>query len=101
MNVLNAISKVRFASARPQRVQLGASGDLSADLLCFEPGQALAVSSGRRTYYLITGSLTVRDAAGAGQPLPAGGLAVPDAEEAHNLLNEGETRAVCLCVRCG
>ena len=55
MDVLNAISKVRFNSARPQRVQLFKCDEFVCELLCLEPGQELT-ATGRRAYYLIAGN---------------------------------------------
>jgi quercetin dioxygenase-like cupin family protein len=95
MNIVNAIAKVRFASAKPQHVPLHKAQHLAADLLCLEPGQALHVDAGQWVYYVVTGTLTVT-AGGKDSPLPVGQVAVTEPDEPHALTNAGEQRVVCL-----
>ena len=97
MDVLNAIAKVRFASARPQRVQLARAGRTVIDLLCMEPGQTLKVPAGRRAYYVVTGGARV-ESKGAANDLAAGQLAVMGEGEAHTVSAVGEQRLVCLVI---
>ena len=98
MNFENAIAKVRFSSARPQRIQIHKGKTMSVELLCMEPGQDLKVRSGEWLYYVITGTATV--AAGKKTiTLPTGQLAANESEEPHSLACAGETRQVCLAVR--
>jgi len=59
MDIINAIAKVRFNSARPQRVQLAKCDGTDCDLLCLEPGQELS-AKGPSAYYIITGSGQVK-----------------------------------------
>jgi len=97
MESVNAISKVRFASAKPQRVQLKSEGQLTGDLICMEPGQTLAVDSGEWIYYVVTGTAEFR----AGQDvaeLPTGQVASVDPDESHTITCAGEQRLVCLAV---
>jgi len=100
MNVTNAIAKIRFASARAQRVQLHKGKGILVDLICVEPGQELQVASGEWAYYVITGTAKVA-AGGTETPLPTGQLAAADANEKHALVNDGEQRLVCLAVGAG
>ncbi len=97
MNLVNAISKARFSSAKAQRVQLDKSDRAVADLLCLEPGQEVEVSSGRWVYYVIAGTASV---IGGGEEteVPTGQLAATAADEAHRMRNSGERRLVCLAV---
>jgi mannose-6-phosphate isomerase-like protein (cupin superfamily) len=99
MDIVNAISKVRFASARPQRVQLHKDGRAPVDLLCMEPGQSLKVSAGRWGYYVITGAAQV-ESGGKVSPLPTGQLAVTGEGEPHTITAAGEQRLVCLVFGC-
>ena len=97
MDAVNAISRVRFASAKPQRVQLKSEGQLTGDLICMEPGQALSVDSGEWIYYVVTGTAEFR----AGQDvaeLPTGHVASVDADESHTIVCAGEQRLVCVAV---
>jgi len=97
MNIVNAISKVRFASAKAQQVQLHAGEGLCAELLCVEPGQQLRVSVGEWTYYVVTG--TARLTAGDVEAeLPTGQLAATTPGQAHTIANPGEHRLVCLAI---
>ena len=97
MDFLNAIAKVRFGSARPQRVQLCKGGRTPMDLLCMEPGQKLKVHAGRWAYYVITGAARVESRLSAAD-LSAGHLAVTAQDEEHTLSTAGEQRLVCLAI---
>ncbi|MGC9453503.1 MAG: cupin domain-containing protein [Phycisphaerae bacterium] len=97
MNTVNAIAKARFASARPQRVQLQSDSGLSIELLCLEPGQNVSAREGQWVYYVITGKATVQ----VGQEvheLGTGHLALSGKGERHSLSNAAETRLICLAV---
>jgi len=97
MDVVNAIAKARFATARPQRVQLSRAKGLKSDLLCMEPGQELSGGSGERLYYVIAGTAAV---GGADKPTlaPAGQMVVVADGEPHTIACSGEQRLVCLVV---
>jgi len=95
MKTINAIAKVRFASARPQRVQLSQDAELTVELVCMEAGQAMEVRGGHWNYYVIAGSGQIAGD-GTGEPLVAGQLTVLDAGERHVLTNTGEARLILL-----
>jgi mannose-6-phosphate isomerase-like protein (cupin superfamily) len=95
MDIVNAIAKIRFATARPQHVQLHKGRRLAAQMLCMEAGQTARLAGGERVYYVVMGSAAV-EAAGATTPLPAGQLAAPDPDQPHAVVNTGEGRLVCL-----
>jgi len=97
METLNAIAKVRFSSARPQRVQLYKAGGLLAELLCLEPGQKLSATGGQWTYYVITGQATLT-CHGRPADLPTGQFAAVEPDEKHTLAAAGEKRLICLAV---
>jgi quercetin dioxygenase-like cupin family protein len=97
MEVINAISKVRFASARPQRVSLARDDACVIEMLCMEPGQQARVSSGAWTYYVVTGSARIT-AEGLASDLPPGQAASTRPGETHTVANAGEARLVCLAV---
>ena len=60
MDMVNAIAKARFSSAKAQRVPLHKTGALHADLLCLEAGQALDVPEASAwTYYVISGTAAI------------------------------------------
>ena len=94
MNVVNVISKVRFNSARPQRVNLEKSGGVICDLLCLEPGQE---NDGGQAwaYYVIAGSGQLKTSQGKSE-LVMGCLAVLDNGQAHAIVNGPEQRLICL-----
>jgi len=95
VDVANAISKVRFGSARPQRVHLHKGDGLAAELLCMEPGQQTRVLHGEWMYYVIAGHATVR--AGAEESEIASGHSVAFApDEDHTIANVDEGRLICL-----
>lgn len=95
MDVVNAIAKVRFGSARPQRVQIHKGRELHVEMLCLEPGQELRVRAGEWAYYVVTGTARMA-AGGASNPLAAGQLAFSQKDEPHELVNSGESRLICL-----
>jgi len=97
MEVINAIAKVRFSSARPQRVQLRKADGLTVELVCMEPGQKLQVKEGQWSYYVVTGTAVVT-CRGNQTEVPTGQVAVGEAGEAHSLDAAGERRLVCLAV---
>jgi len=97
MEVINAIAKVRFGSARPQRVQLHTSDDLTAELLCLEAGHKLKITSGQWTYYVVAGNAAI-DNGGKSTELPTGQFAATGKDEAHTIANAGEGRLICLAV---
>lgn len=96
MEIVNAISKVRFTSAKPQRSQLHKQRGLQVELLCMEPGQKVQARRGQWTYYVITGEATItgKDTSA----LPTGQLAAGAPDEKHTIANTGEQRLVCLAI---
>lgn len=96
MEVVNAVAKVRFNSARPKRVQLRKVASVSCDLLCLEPGQDLA-GAGPCAYYVIAGTGALKVGAVA-QGLSMGHLASCDPGEKHVLVNPSEQRLICLVI---
>ena len=97
MEVINAIAKARFASAKAQCVPLHKSGSQQTELLCMEPGQELKVSRGRWLYYVVKGRARVV-AGDCDQELAAGQIAAAADGERHSVHNAGEQRLVCLAV---
>jgi len=97
MDVVNAIAKVRFGSAKPQRVQLRKDARCPIELLCLEPGQKLKVADGRWAYYVVTGAARV-ESGGAAEDVPAGHLAAASRGESHTLSSAGEQRLICLAI---
>jgi quercetin dioxygenase-like cupin family protein len=95
MDVVNAISKVRFGTAKPQRVQLHKSDELVVELLCLEAGQKVAGAGGRWAYYVVTGTAALTANGGSTQ-LPTGQLATVEPGEEHTLTNATEARLVVL-----
>jgi hypothetical protein len=93
MNSVNAISKVRFSSARPQRVHLLDLPSGAVDLLCLEKAQETGVTGAGTVLYIVTGSARVTDAKGT-QDLSAGNLLVPEGD--CTVANAAEQRLVCL-----
>ena len=96
MEILNAISKVRFNSARPKRVQLHKSENFTCGLLCLEPGQELP-GNGPCAYYVIAGNGTLK-ASGKAQELSMGSMAPCEAGEKHAIANTSEQRLICLAI---
>ena len=97
MDIVHAISKVRFASARPQVVHLTRSDGYFVDLLCMEAGQQAKVTSGPWTYYVVMGTAKLSGANGSGE-LSSGQMATTGADEVHTVANAGEGRLVCLVI---
>ncbi len=95
MDLINAVAKARFSSARPQRVQLHAGPELCVDMICMESGQELHIHGGCRIYYVVTGTARF---SGEGKTidLAMGQMAVADANQPHLVTNTGEGRLVCL-----
>lgn len=98
MEPINAISKVRFSSAKPQRVHLANSGPVQADLLCLECQQELALSAGAGVLYVVSGSATLITDAGR-QSLASTQLTSIDAD--CTLANISEQRLVVLAFKPG
>jgi len=96
MDIINAIAKVRFNSARPQRVQLSKCSGYTCDLLCLEPAQELPAAS-RCVYYVIAGNGEIR-AGETHKPLAMGCFVTCDEAESHTIANSSEQRLICLCV---
>ncbi len=96
MDVLNAIAKVRFNSARPQRVQLDKGAGYAAELVCLEPGQELT-GAGQCGYYVIAGTGVLK-AARQSRDLALGHYACCQDGEAHVLANASEQRLICLAI---
>lgn len=99
MDFVNAISKARFASARPQRIGLHHDDRLKVELLCMEAGQTFAVEAGQWTCYVVTGKAAVT-AENETTELPTGHFAAGAPDEAYTIVNAGEQRLVCLLVGC-
>jgi quercetin dioxygenase-like cupin family protein len=101
MDTVNAIAKVRFASAKPQRVQLRKNDEgPGIEMLCLEPDQEVSVRNGQWAYYVITGSATL-EVGDQQSPLATGHVAVSAPGEKHKLVNASETRLICLAVEVG
>jgi len=98
MDAVNAIGKVRFASAKPQTVHLHKGRRIAVDLLCMEPGQKLAIPAAERLYYVVTGAANISSSTKA-TAVPAGQLAATGADEPHGVANAGTQRLVCLVIR--
>jgi len=96
MNVVNAISKARFGTVKPQRIQLHKGSELLAELLCLEAGQKFS-ASGECAYYVVTGSATLTGDGGPAE-LATGQLAAFEPGEGHSITNAGEGRLVLLAI---
>ncbi len=96
MDVINAIAKIRFSSAKAQRVQLHRCVGFASDLLCLEPGQDFS-SAGRCSYYIIAGS-GVLQAGKNKKDVNPGNFATCEEDESHTLVNSSEQRLICLVV---
>ena len=97
MIVVNAIAKVRFATAKPQRISLDKTDELCTELICMEPGQTLSVKSGSCVYYVVTGGGEFTSGDNT-QELTPGCIASVGVGESHTLSASGETRLVCTVV---
>ena len=97
MNVVNAIAKVRFATAKPQRISLDKSDELCTELICMEQGQSLSVKSGDCVYYVVTGEgqFTIGDDT---EELSPGSVAFAGPGESHTLTASGEARLITIVV---
>jgi len=97
MDIVNAISKVRFASARPQRVHIARNDNYLVEVLCMEAGQETKVTDGPWTYYVVMGTARIAAGGRAGELSP-GQTVTTGPEEVHALANAGEGRLVCLAI---
>lgn len=95
MDVVNAIAKARFSSAKAQRIGLCKGRDLRGAMLCLEPAQEVRVERGQWAYYVVTGAARLV-AGGKSMDIATGQLAVSQADESHVLANIGENRLICL-----
>jgi len=93
MTPTNAIAKVRFSSAKAQRVHLDESKGLAAELLCLEGGQQLKIRSENAILYVILGTADV--ATGSQTATVQTGYVIAPGT-AFTLANAGEHRLVCL-----
>ena len=96
MDIINAIAKVRFNSARPQRVQLAKCSGYICDLLCIEPGQELT-AGGECTYYIVAGNGDAKVGSEAKAVAMGNFIHCPEGES-HTLINSSEQRLICLCM---
>ena len=96
MDIINAIAKVRFNSAKPQRVSLVRNPTFQADLICMEGGQALAVEGGEWLYYVITGTASLVGN-GPAMQTPTGQMASA-VNEKHVITNPSNRRLVILAL---
>ncbi|MGB2821908.1 MAG: cupin domain-containing protein [Phycisphaerae bacterium] len=97
MDIVHAISKVRFATARPQCVHLTRNDSYLVDMLCMEAGQEAKTTSGAWAYYVVMGTARLTCAGGSAE-LSAGQMATAGPDETHTIANAGEGRLVCLAV---
>jgi hypothetical protein len=96
MEVVNAIAKSRFGSAKAQRVGIARSAAMTVELLCMEPGQQLKVEKGVWTYYVIAGACSVQ-CAGAEHKLGPG-FCASDVPGPHVITGGEERRLICLAI---
>ncbi|MHC4716122.1 MAG: cupin domain-containing protein [Planctomycetota bacterium] len=96
MDITNAIAKVRFNSARPQRVQLAKCTGYICDLLCLEPGQELT-ATGECAYYIVAGNGNAKIKDETKDVEMGNFIHCPDGES-HTLVNSSEQRLICLSV---
>jgi len=97
MNTVNAIAKVRFSTAKPQRVQLHKGKGLAAEMLCMEAGQTSSMPAGEWIYYVVMGTAEIT-VGGRTTQVPTGQFAACAPDEAHTIANPGEGRVVCLAI---
>jgi quercetin dioxygenase-like cupin family protein len=97
MDVINAIAKVRFASAKPQRVHLTRGESCAVEMVCMEAGQAIHGIRGAWAYYVVTGTARV-EAGDKNGELAAGQMAAAEGGETHSLANAGDGRLICLAI---
>ena len=98
MDIVNAIARVRFGSAKPQRVHLHKGDGLDVELLCMEAGQKTKIDAGEVVYYVVTGTAALSES-GRTVEVPTGQLVSPQAMEPHTVANAGEGRLVILATR--
>ncbi len=98
MELINAIAKARFASARPQRVRLHKSSSLIMELVCMEPAQQLDVDSGCWVYYVVKGIARLTGG-GEKDELAAGHMATLRKNEPHTIANAAQQRLVCIAIK--
>ena len=96
MEILNAVSKVRFNSVRPQKVRLHKADKVACDLLCLEPKQEFP-GSGKVAYYVVAGTGQMRSGKQI-HALSLGTFATAD-EESHTITNSSEQRLICLVIQ--
>jgi len=96
MDHVNAIAKVRFNSARPQRVHLGKSDDFTCDLLCLEPGQEHS-ATGRCAYYFIAANGVLKTGKEK-KNVSMGHFVIFEKDEHHTIINTSEQRLIILVV---
>ena len=97
MELVNAIAKARFASARAQRVVLHKDESVQMDLLCLEPEQELSAARGQWTYYVVKGTAGVCGEETEGT-LTTGQMAISGRNEKHTIRNIGQQRLVCIAM---
>jgi quercetin dioxygenase-like cupin family protein len=95
MELINAVAKIRFSSAKAQCVQLSEGPGVRAELICLEAGQELTVEKGQWVYYVITGTTGFR-VGEKSQQAPTGQIVVFEQDQKHTLSAAGERRSVCL-----
>lgn len=95
MDLVNAIAKARFSSAKAQRVQLHKADGLHADLICMELGQDMDVGEGLWMYYVITGTAAI----GSGEvaSVQQGQMLFGDGQP-HQIRNVGQSRLLMLAI---
>ncbi len=96
MDVINAIAKIRFNSAKPQRVQLHHCGDFACDMLCLEPGQEFS-AAGSCAYYFIAGAGVIK-AGKNKKDIDMGNFAACEDDESHTIVNSSEQRLICMVI---
>ncbi len=96
MEVINAIARIRFNSAKAQRVQLNRFEGFACDMLCLEPGQEFS-SVGRCAYYFIAGTGVIK-AGKSSKAVDMGNFVACEADEPHTVVNSSEQRLICMVV---
>ena len=96
MDVINAIARIRFNSAKAQRVQLHRFEGFACDMLCLEPEQEFS-ATGRCAYYFIAGTGVIK-AGKSRKAVDMGNLVACDEDESHTIVNSSEQRLICLVI---
>jgi len=98
-NIVTISEARHFSLEEVQRRALTTHGDLGAELLCFEAGQALTALSngGTTTYQVLEGEALLR-AAGERSRLGKGKLATVGADQEHAIENAGGGLLVVLAI---